>query len=136
MSSGLGVEVRRPDIDDLERLSPFERRRETLRQTRGVAEPRIHPPLQHFAGHPHQARLNDAWRPKTGRTEPYSRNHRQMDKAAKKENELSLDEKLKAVMEKIAKFKGKPEAAEKMPKLLEREKNLRARMAAKGEKKA
>jgi len=59
-----------------------------------------------------------------------------MDKAAKKENELSLDEKLKAVMEKIAKFKGKPEAAEKMPKLLEREKNLRARMAAKGEKKA
>lgn len=59
-----------------------------------------------------------------------------MDQSAKKENEQSLDEKLKATMEKIAKFKGKPEAAEKMPKLLEREKKLRARMAGKGEKKA
>ena len=59
-----------------------------------------------------------------------------MDQSAKKEDKRSLDEKLKTITEKIAKFKGKPEAAEKMPKLLEREKKLRAKMADKGEKKA
>jgi hypothetical protein len=59
-----------------------------------------------------------------------------MDQSANKQNDLSLEERLKAVTEKIAKVKGKPEAAEKMPKLLEREKKLRAKMASQGGKKA
>lgn len=41
----------------------------------------------------------------------------------------SLDERLKSVMDKSAKTKGTPEAAEKMPKLEAREKKIRAKIA-------
>lgn len=53
-----------------------------------------------------------------------------------KETTKSLDEKLKAVMDRSAKMKGTPEATEKMPKLEAREKRLRAKMAEKAGKTA
>ena len=61
---------------------------------------------------------------------------RKAGKNRDKKNKQSLDEKLKAVMDRSAKLKGSPGAAEKMPKLEEREKRLRAKIAEKAEKKA
>ena len=58
-----------------------------------------------------------------------------MDEPAKTRSDMSLEERLKAVSDKIAKLKGKPKEAERMPKLQEREKSLRAKIAGQGGKK-
>ncbi|MEO7026676.1 MAG: hypothetical protein ABI056_03895 [Caulobacteraceae bacterium] len=52
------------------------------------------------------------------------------------EDQRSTEEKLKSVMERYAKIKGTPEEAEKKPKLEQREKRLRAKLAEEGAKKA